>query len=354
MKRFVILVAVILAISALQVAALSTHKTGHGTPSGPAPKAFATDFVPPKDSEWNFDIGGFGGESKGKALAYNPVIFVHGNGEDGTFFQAAEAPPLILNLRQRMKTAGYTDQEVWAISYNGARCGSQACFTANDVQVSDMFAFIQAVRNYTGSAKVDIVSHSLGVTVVRRTMFMHPALLDQIEDFVGAAGGNHGTTACRGFETSYYGCDELGPGTPWINQLNSWDPKGEGDETPGPTRYMTIFDGTGVVDTFFLRTPTFDDSKSPRLSGADNRELPNTAHNTLIRGDVAFNLFLPFIRNHNDVTRTDAGPVITPEQRKAAQALAETGAPPWLLYGLALLALAIGFGFTGRPRRSAK
>lgn len=353
-RGFVVVVGAVLA-GAFWVTAgvgFASHKTGHGTPSGPAPKAFASDFVAPKDSEWSFDIGGFGGEKRGKALAYNPVLFVHGNSEDSTFYAASEAPPVVINVRQRMKTAGYTDQEVWALSYNGARCGSNACGTANDVNVPDMRSFIQAVRDYTGSSKVDIVAHSLGVTLVRKTMFLYPELLDQIEDFVASAGANHGTSACRGVETTVFGCDEIVPGSAWLGEINSWNPKGESDETPGPVRYMTIYDGSGAGDQFYLNLPLlYDDTKSPRLSGAQiNKELPNTPHFTLVRGDVAFNNYLPFIRDHNIVSRTDGGPVISPEQRRAAQVLAETGAPPWFIYGLALLAVAISFGLAGRPR----
>lgn len=316
--------------------ATATHKIAHGTPAGPAPASFGAGFAPPKDSEWGWDLGGFGGETKGKALAFNPVIFVHGNSVDASFWDvAAESPPTIVNVRNAFKAAGYDDQEVWALSYNGQGCSNTAlCGTINDVNVPDMYSFIRAVRDYTGAAKVDVVSHSLGVTVVRKTVKDHPELLGEMEDFVGIAGANHGTTSCRGIEDTWYGCDEVAPGTAWLADLNSWDPRGEGDETPGPARYMTIYDGSGVADTFFFG----EDAQSPRLSGADNREMPFTAHNTLARGQGAIDVYLPFVKGHNEVRRTDSGPVTTPSQREAARrrALAATGGPElrslgWLL-----------------------
>jgi len=316
------------------------HQFSHGN-SGTPSKQFAGDFVPPKDSEWGWDLGGFGGEQKGKTLAYNPVIFVHGNSEDQTFFDvASESPPTVVNVRKKYKAAGYADQEVWALAYNGVRCGSNACGTANTVNLPDMFNFIQAVRSYTGAAKVDIVAHSLGVTILRRTVKDHPELLDQIEDFVGSAGANHGTSSCRGSETTVYGCNEIVPGSAWLADLNSWNPKGEGDETPGPVRYMTIFDGSGVGDQFFLNlSPLYDDSKSPRLSGADNRQLPNTPHFTLVRGQDAINLHLPFVRDNNNLARADGGPVTTPEARAAerSRGTAATGPPSWSRLGPMLL-----------------
>lgn len=130
-------------------------------------------------------------------------------------------------------------------------------------------------------------------------------------------------------------------------------PRGEGDETPGPVRYMTIYDGSGAGDQFYLKLPPiYDDTKSPRLAGAEiNLELPNTPHFTLVRGEVAFNNYLPFIRGHNVVRRTDAGPVITPGQRAATRRTAATGFPDLRFLGLLVLVLALTVWLASRPRR---
>lgn len=337
-----------------QVAAIANHKNPHNPPSGPAAKAFAADFAPPKDSEWGFDLGGFGGEQKGKALAYNPVMLVHGNGEDAGYWQVAADTSLRVDVTRRFIAAGYKPQEIWALSYNGARCGSQFCQSANDVNVPDVYVFLNAVRAYTGATKVDVVAHSLGVTIVRKTIYTHPELLDQIEDFVAIAGANHGVSGCRGQESTYYSCDETAPNTPWLAQLNSWNPKGEGDETPGPVAYMTLYDGTGVADTFYSY-PTGEDAKSPRLSGAMNRELPGTEHYTLGRGEVPVATYLPFVRDHNEVRRTDLGLVITPEQRAAELGLktAATGSPDLRAGGLLLLLLGVATGIANRRLKEA-
>lgn len=170
-------------------------------------------------------------------------------------------------------------------------------------------------------------------------MFEHPELLDQIEDLVAVAGPNHGTTSCRGLETTYYGCDEIAaPGTPWLSQINNWNPKGEGDETPGPVRYLVIYDGSGVTDTFYLRSATFDDSASPRLSGADNRQLMGTDHFTLGRGEAPVNIYIPFVRSNNLLRRTDSGPVVSPGNRGR---IAGTGSLPATSLGLILVLLAV-------------
>lgn len=327
--------------------AWGVHKIAHTPPAGAAPVSFASDFTPPKDSEWGFDIGGFGGETKGKVLVFNPVIFVHGNSVDHTYWEVAADSSVRVDLRRRLRSAGYSDQEIWALSYNGATCGSGslgACATDNDRNVSDLYAFMNAVFAYTGTAKVDIVAHSLGVTLVRKTVFVHPELLERVEDFVGIAGGNHGTTACRGNETSWIACDEVAPETAWLATLNSWNPKGESDETPGPIRYMTVYDGSGTADTAYMTTPFFDDSQSPRLSGAYNRMLPGTDHASLARGGAAVGVYLPFIMERNNLSRTDSAPPGLGGADVKASALAATG-PPWPGWlGPAILAVALGLG----------
>ena len=347
------LVASVLSLIAMQPAS-AAHKTAHGTPTGPAPKLFAADFPTLKDSEWGFDIGGFGGISKGKAIAFNPVIFVHGNAYDAEFWNidpedvAAGSAATTVNVRRFFRAAGYTDQEIWGLSYNGVGCKNTAtCGSANDVNVPDLFAFIQAVRAYTGAAHIDIVGHSLGVTIVRKTVKAHPELLDVVEDVVLIAGANHGTSSCKGVETTWYGCDEVFPGSPWLNDLNTWNPKGEGDETPGPPRYMTIYDGSGVVDTFYVGA----DADSPALSGAQNIKMVGTAHLPLARGRAALDTYLPFLQGHNIVSRTDGGPIEDPSTRtnvagKRGKRLADSGSfeaiggPLFLLLALIMWTIA--------------
>lgn len=340
----------LLAVGALSLvlmagSAEAGHKFAHGMPRAAGVKKFAADFITPKDSEWGFDIGGFGGISKRGTLKYNPVIFVHGNVYDADFWDAAEVPPTTMNVRKAFRDAGYTDQEIWGLSYNGKGCFVTAdCGSANDVNIPDLYNFIQAVRAYTGAAKVDVVGHSLGVTIVRKTVFAHPELLDQIEDMVLIAGANHGTSSCRGVETTWYGCDEVAPGSAWLAELDGWNPKQEGDETPGPIRYMTIYDGSGAADTFYLKTPPlYDDSQSPRLSGADNRTLPGTLHLPLARGKEAIAIYLPFLQNHNDLTLSGSLRHLPDSGVGSNRGLAATGSSSWLsLFGVTLLISGLG------------
>lgn len=283
-------VAIAIVICSAAIApARAGHDVGHDRPQGSAAVRFGSGFPALTDSEWGFALGGFGGISPGAPRAHAPVIFVHGNNVD-----AADWYP----VRDRFREAGWIDQELFALSYNGLGANNGSALftpnperdaehaamgwdgntrvTANEVNVPDLHAFILAVRAYTGSARFSIVAHSLGVTLARRVLKVHPELRSDLVAFVGIAGANQGTTFCPpGSEGEVHSCDEIAAGTAWLAALNG---PGGADETYGPARWLTISDGTGVGDPAFVG-PTYADS--PKLRGADNRTFPLTYHNDL-------------------------------------------------------------------------
>lgn len=257
-------------------------------PQGSAKIRFAPDFPALYDATYGFRIGGFGGIQAGAPRRHVPVIFVHGNTVDH-----ADWYP----VRDAFKAAGWTDQELWALSYNGL--GGNALMlttsnperdaehtemgydgathqTDNDSNVADLYQFIQAVRSYTGSSQFTLVTHSLGVTLARKTLKLHPELRPYLLAFVGIAGANHGTSLCPpGTEGVVVSCDEIALGTDWLAQLNGAD---GADETYPPAKWMTVYDGTGVGDPSYA-TPLY--AQSPALKGADNRQYLLTYHNDL-------------------------------------------------------------------------
>jgi hypothetical protein len=125
---------------------------------------------------------------------------------------------------------------------------------------------------------------------------VYPQLAKDVVAFVGIAGANHGTTVCRGLETTYYGCNEIAPGTSWLAALNGLDGS---RESYGPTHWQTIYDGL-EGDPFFVgadegspqllgddrlqrlrRRPVLRraDEGLARAHGADNRTFPGAYHN---------------------------------------------------------------------------
>jgi pimeloyl-ACP methyl ester carboxylesterase len=302
MRRLGVVVS-LLAVALLALPAHATPKPARTRPQGPAAAKFAKDFPVLKDSEWGWQIGGFGGIRRGAPLRHVPVVFVHGNNVD-----AADWYP----VRDDFRAAGWTDQELWGLSYGGLggangtalhrdnpeRDSEHAAqgdnhttyITEDDVNVADLYTFVRAVQSYTGSQKVMLVGHSLGVTLARETMRLHADLRRSVVAFVGIAGANHGTTFCPpGSEGNVVSCDEIAAGTPWLARLNAFG------ETYRPTAWMTVYDGTGVGDPAYVG-PTY--AQSPALRGADNRQFPYTYHNDLRIDPAIVAVYRAFLEKH--------------------------------------------------------
>jgi hypothetical protein len=280
----------LLGIAALLfIASPATAEPEHMRPQGPAKVAFGSGFPHLVDHEWGFALGGFGGRSPQRARTHFPVIFVHGNNVDAADWYV---------VRDDFRAAGWTDQEMYALSYNGlgGENGSATMraqperdqehlamgwdgntrITNNRVNVPDLYDFIRAVQAYTGSAKFSLITHSLGVTLARKVLKDHPAMRADVVAFVGIAGGNHGTSFCPpGSEDQLVSCDEVAQGTPWLADLNG--PDGS-DETYPPARWLTVYDGSGAGDPAYAG-PSY--AESPMLHGALNRTYPGTYHNDL-------------------------------------------------------------------------
>ncbi|MEY2474189.1 MAG: hypothetical protein QOK28_3518 [Actinomycetota bacterium] len=284
--------AALLGAAALLITAtprVASAEPEHMRPQGPAKVAFGAGFPHLVDHEWNFALGGFGGSSPGAPRRHFPVIFVHGNNVDAADWYV---------VRDDFRAAGWTDQEMYALSYNGlgGENGTATTrpqperdqehiamgwdgntrITNNSVNVPDLYDFIRAVQTYTGSQKFSLVTHSLGVTLARKVLKDHPELRSNVVAFVGIAGGNHGTSFCPpGSEDQLVSCNEIAAGTQWLADLNG--PDGS-DETYAPIKWLTVYDGSGAGDPGYAG-PMY--AQSPALRGAQNRTYPGTYHNDL-------------------------------------------------------------------------
>ncbi|MEO7804311.1 MAG: hypothetical protein ABIS18_08030 [Actinomycetota bacterium] len=201
--------------------------------------------------------------------------FVHGNSVD-----AADWYP----VRDQLKAAAWTDQEMYALSYNGlgANNGS-ALFTGNpqrDQEHTDM--------GWDGQTRV--TSNEVNVADLY-ALKVHPELRSDLAAFVAIAGANKGTSFCPpASEGVVVSCDEIAAGTPWLEALNG---PGGADETYLPAKWLTIFDGTGVGDPAFAG-PTYADS--PKLLGADNRSFPFAYHNDLRMDPAIVSVYRQFLQ----------------------------------------------------------
>lgn len=254
------------------------------------------DFPEIVDASTGEPIIGFGGEGHARRT---PVIFLHGN-NDTPFPTACNPYGDVLEMAQYFADQGYRASELWGLGYQGDQCdlvsdptirsSESHTVTAN---VDDLRRFVDAVLESTGKQRVDIVAHSLGVTLAREWMRQDDAYVT-VRHLVAIAGPEHGIINCSpnplnyfqlpsqgGFSPGAPVCDELGsPDTAFLQRLNA------GDETPGPTKYLALRNADsdfvyisapdGVIppvpaeDVFGQPT---DFSESPLLDGACNVSL---------------------------------------------------------------------------------
>ena len=236
-----------IAASALAALALATSAQADGTVG----KTFPAGFPVIEDASLAKPVIGFGAAGP---VTRTPVVFLHGN-NDTPFATACNPYGRIHALAQYLADNGYATSELWGLSYQGDQCDLPANPTlrariahTNAANVPDLRRFVRAVLAYTGAKQVDIVGHSLGVTLAREWMRQDEAHRT-VRRLVAIDGPNHGIVNCSpspanywqaaaagGFKPDSAVCEELGsPDTPFLKLLN-----GRGGETEGPTRVLVI------------------------------------------------------------------------------------------------------------------
>ncbi len=146
--------------------------------------------------------GSFGGRvSASDPVTRHPVVFVHGNGDS-----AASWEPSI----DHFLAQGYTSAELYATTWGPATTAGIPLQYHSREHLTGLRAFLEAVLDYTGADHIDVVSHSMGVTLARKAILggsAHDALdggaydlgaplTQEIDAFVGIAGANQGLVNC--------------------------------------------------------------------------------------------------------------------------------------------------------------
>lgn len=194
------------------------------------------------------------------ATAHQPVLFVHGYGSNGATWNDVVA---------RFKAVGYTDGELFAISYNSNRSNVT---TAQLLQTK-----VDEIRQQTGWARIDIVTHSMG-GLSSRYYLRNLGGQAFVDAWVSLAGPNHGTNTAKFCPAT--SCKEMRPRSSFLNQLNT------GDETPGGVRYGTWWSS---CDT------TINPDSSVSLVGATNTHTACLGHSALLSDATVFGQVDSFI-----------------------------------------------------------
>lgn len=148
-----------------------------------------------------------------------PVVLVHGTFEGAADNWSTVSPQL--------KSAGYC---VFALEYGNRATGDIAA------SAGQLERFVDAVLGATGARKVSLVGHSQGGMMPRHYIkFLGGGT--KVDDLVGLAPSNHGTTNPGAFVTGATvceACDQQRAGSAFLQQLNA------GDETPGRVSYTSV------------------------------------------------------------------------------------------------------------------
>ena len=263
----------------------------------PVGTSFPADFPVINDASLGVPVIGFGAAGR---VRRTPVVFLHGN-NDTPFPTACNPFGYIHAMAQFFADNGYAASELWGLGYQGTQCdlitqptnrSSGAHSTV--ANIPDLRRFIHAVLDYTGERQVDIVGHSLGVTLAR-TWLRTDNAFHLVRRLVAIDGPNHGIINCSPSPQNFYQlpanggftpdsaiCLEYGSdNTPLIRFMN-----GDRREAQPPTQYLVIrnadtsFVYFSAQDGVFPPVPAqdregnpHDFSQSARIAGARQIDL---------------------------------------------------------------------------------
>lgn len=153
--------------------------------------------------------GSFGGKSANSPKAINtPVVFIHGN-SDAALHRSSSATGWSQSIEYFI-THGYTTAELYATSWQDTNPLNAGSRTHNCHDLQRLRKFLEAVLAYTGSPKISLITHSMGVTIGRKIIKggqlhasdgscdLGPPIHASIEVFIGISGANLGMCNCEG------------------------------------------------------------------------------------------------------------------------------------------------------------
>ena len=175
-------------------------------------------------SSWDFNrfdlkCAAYGGKvsSKNKSTKA-PIVFVHGNGDiafgRGTQDGYVDWQTGYRSLITYLSTQGYTKGDLYATTWGSGNASTIQNNNHAKKYILQMRAFLEAVLAYTKADHVNVIGHSMGVTIARKIVQggegidqkegsyqVGNSLKDKVKNFIGLAGANMGLTACWNLNT---------------------------------------------------------------------------------------------------------------------------------------------------------
>ncbi|GMT23056.1 hypothetical protein PFISCL1PPCAC_14353, partial [Pristionchus fissidentatus] len=151
--------------------------------------------------------GTFGGRTaKNQKIDRQPVLFVHGNSDSALHY--SDLATGWTKSVEHFKEKAYTSAELYGLTY-GARdinLSLQNSITCRNLL--GLRRFIEAIIEYTEADKIDVVAHSMGVTLARKAVKggvvtlsgescdLGESLSDRVDSLVAISGANYGMCMC--------------------------------------------------------------------------------------------------------------------------------------------------------------
>lgn len=149
----------------------------------------------------------YGGRLEGSdAVKRDPIVFVHGNSDRGIGGTYDGWDETITYARAH----GYGPQELYAFTWGDANLLLVSQQYHSRKNVERVRAFLKVVLAYTGAEKIDVIAHSMGVTLARKAILggeasdalgggsydLGPSLGTRVDAFLGISAGNLGLSSC--------------------------------------------------------------------------------------------------------------------------------------------------------------
>jgi len=162
--------------------------------------------------------GSYGGRLfSGQEIRHDPIVFIHGNSDralgEGKYGWDSQISYYL--------ATGYSPAELYATTWGPADPSYATEQSHSSPYLKRLRAFIEAVLDYTGAERIDVIAHSMGVTLARKAIKggsgiddefgrydLGPSLSQRIDTFVGIAGANRGLAGCT-FAAQVETCNEI-------------------------------------------------------------------------------------------------------------------------------------------------
>lgn len=225
-------------------------------------------------------FSGWGGAATPGVAQKPPVVLIHGNGGAANDW---------LGVRNALCKQGYSDSEIWAITFQNNDCSGYCYSGSNTEHATELEQMVKLVRGQTQAPRVSLVAASMGVPAARYYLkFLGGLQRDEVALAYLVSGPNHGLADCDipGAAMINVACAELTSATlvfGWQYDLNNPDetPNGQGDGLP-PAKTVIYRTVSFTGDPFFPGLYV----SSPKLDGADNLVQPGNKHAVIYVDDM--------------------------------------------------------------------